>query len=108
VANFGRRHNRPFKILSCSNRDGRIFLSLLMLADGGPFTPISKNKVEDEVFWQNHATYEKFACMERLPSRSEISRDADDLAQQLIEAEVPSAVRYFAGIKHDVWGSFIK
>jgi hypothetical protein len=62
-----------------------------------------ENKVEDEVFWENHATYEKFALMERLPSRSEISRDADDLAQKLIEAEVPSAVHYFAGIKHDVW-----
>jgi hypothetical protein len=59
--------------------------------------------IEDEVFWQNHATYEKFSRMERLPSRGEISRDADDLAQQLIEAEAPSTEPVFAKLKHDVW-----
>jgi hypothetical protein len=62
-----------------------------------------QNRLEDEVFWQNHATYEKFALMEKLPSRSEISRDADDMARQLMEAGIASTEPFFPKVRHDAW-----
>jgi hypothetical protein len=44
--------------------------------------------LEDKLFWQNHATYEKICASGKLPSRSEISIEADDMARQMREAEV--------------------
>jgi hypothetical protein len=56
--------------------------------------------IEEKVFWQNHARYERFGLQGQLPSRSEILKQADDITRQIMEA-VEEAVDYiFAEVGH--------
>jgi hypothetical protein len=71
-----------------------------VLEDGISLVQYSTDGLEDEVFWQNHATYERFALQEKLPSRSEISREADDMARQMRDAEIAFGESFFPEVKY--------
>jgi len=93
VASFGQRPSSHSNFLPVSIEIEEYFDHLLCWRIATLLVTSRGQHLEDEVFQQNHVTYEKFVLKEKLPSRNEISR----------EAEAAYGKPFPPGTKRSVW-----